>query len=229
MANLLSASSTAKKAAGEAAAELVQSGMLVGLGTGTTAVFFIDRLIERCRSGLKITAVATSQRSMQRAREGGIPILDINAVTKIDMVVDGADEIDQEKRMIKGGGGALLREKIIASMSSEMVVIVDSSKVVDYLGHFHLPVEIVPFAYHWIIKEMEQLGYRGTLRKNKEAPYVTDNGNYIFDIQLNYPCLNPEADEKKLKAITGVVETGFFFKLAGRVIVGYENGTTKFR
>lgn len=230
MSKLLSNSQvSAKKAAGKAAADLIKNGMIVGIGTGTTASCFTDSLIERCRAGLKISAVATSKRSYQQAQEGGIPLIDIESIDKIDLTVDGADEIDSRKRMIKGGGGALLREKIIACMSSEMVVVVDSSKVVDFLGHFPLPIEIIPFASHWIIKEIENLGYRGTLRKNKNELYVTDNGNYIYDIQLNYPCATPEKDEEKIKAVTGVVDTGFFFKLAGRVIIGHEDGTVEFR
>jgi ribose 5-phosphate isomerase A len=219
---------SAKQAAGRAAAEFIRDGMYVGLGTGTTAAYFIEALIDRHRAGLNITTVATSKRSEQLALQGGLPMTDINTISQLDMTVDGADEIDKEKRMIKGGGGALLREKVIASMSKEMVVIVDSSKVVDYLGKFHLPVEIIPFAHHWIIKKLSVLGYSGNLRKTEKGGiYITDNGNYIYDIDLHYPCLHPEQNHMQIRSVAGVVDTGFFFKLAGRVVVGYPDGQVK--
>ncbi len=215
----------AKAAAGRKAAELIQSGMLVGLGTGTTATYFIARLIERVRTGLEIRAVATSERSQRQAREGDIPMVDVDSITQIDITVDGADEIDREKRMIKGGGGALLREKIVASMSREMVIVVDSSKRVEHLGRFPLPVEIVPFAYRSILFHLNSLGYNGSIRQTPQGtPYRTDNGNLIYDIHLPYPCQNPEEEHERIRAVTGVVDTGFFIKLAGRIIVGYEDG-----
>ena len=174
--------------------------------------------------------MTTSKRSALQARSGGIPLIDINTLTAIDITVDGADEINSKKRMIKGGGGALFREKIIASMSREMVVIVDSSKLVDHFGQFPLPIEIIPFGYQWIIKKLEQAGYSGTLRKiNSHSLYMTDNGNYIYDIHLPNPCLDPEEDQRRIRAILGVIETGFFFKLAGRVIVGFEDGHVEIR
>lgn len=214
-----------KRAVGLAAAQLVHQGMLVGLGTGSTAACFIDSLISRVRQGLKITAVATSEKSAQRALQGGIHVIDINTVTTIDLTVDGADEIDPEKRMIKGGGGALLREKIIATSSSEMVVIVDETKCVKRLGNAKLPVEIVSFGYNTTIHRIEQLGYQGGLRPaNDGRPYVTDNGNYIYDIHCEQLLTSPETDHQRLIALAGVVETGLFFQVAGRLIVGRTNG-----
>jgi len=136
-----------KKALGERASTLVQDGMLVGLGTGTTTSYFIDSLVTRCRAGLKISVVATSAKSLNLAQRGGMRILDLHQVTQLDLTVDGADEIDPQNRMIKGGGGALVREKILASSSKKMIVIVDESKLVPVLGKFGLPVEIVPFCY----------------------------------------------------------------------------------
>lgn len=224
------ANERAKEAAGHAAAELIQDGMLVGLGTGSTAEHFIDRLAQRCREGLRIQAVATSKKSSDRASVAGIPIVDVQSVIQIDITVDGADEIDEKKRMIKGGGGALVREKIIASMSREMVVVVDSTKLVKQLGKFPLPVEIVPFAYKSTIHKLEELGYKGTLRQSSESKfYITDNQNYIFDIHFPKLLLNPEKDAERIRYVPGVVDTGFFFNLAGRVVVGYEDGRVEIR
>ncbi|HEV8051531.1 MAG TPA: ribose 5-phosphate isomerase A, partial [Parachlamydiaceae bacterium] len=176
----------AKQAAGNAAAALIQSGMLVGLGTGSTAVFFIDSLIERCKKeSLKVTVFPSSERSAKQALAGGIPLCDENQVTSLDVTVDGADEIDNKKRMIKGGGGALLREKIIASMSKEMIVIVDPTKVVKELGGCPLPVEVVPFAHHATLYKVRNEGFDGALRLKQDGNlFVTDNGNYIIDIKF---------------------------------------------
>ena len=218
----------AKKAAGEAAAALIHDGMLVGLGTGSTAAFFIEALGKRVKEGLKITAVATSQESVRQAEHLGIPLLDQGSVTTLDVTVDGADEIDPRKNMIKGGGGALLREKLLAQSSREMIVIVDETKLVDHLGAHPLPVEIAPFVYHSTIERMKAKGYQGSLRMTREnTPFVTDNGNYIFDIQFSKSITDPLHEHERLKAITGILETGLFFNIAGRVVIGYEDGLVK--
>ncbi|MBI2810285.1 MAG: ribose-5-phosphate isomerase RpiA [Candidatus Melainabacteria bacterium] len=214
-----------KKAVGYQAAELIESGMRVGLGTGTTAHYFIERLGERCRAGLKIHAVASSQASRDLAEKGQIPLLEMEKVTSLDLTVDGADEIDPEKRMIKGGGGALVREKILASISHEMVVIVDETKLVPSLGKHKLPVEIVPFASHATAHNIKKAGYSGTFRKNKDGSlFHSDNNNLILDIHFESLREDPEADHEVLIHIPGVVDTGFFFHLAGRVIVGFADG-----
>jgi ribose 5-phosphate isomerase A len=214
-----------KKAVGYRAAELIENGMLVGLGTGTTVYYFIEKLIEKCKNGLKIQAAASSNQSLKQAKEGRIPLLDIDKVSALDITVDGADEIDPLKRMIKGGGGALVREKIIAAMSKEMVVIVDEKKLVPALGKAKLPVEIIPFAKNSILHHIEKADYRGSFRKKADGtPYVTDNGNLIVDIHFDTPRENPEIDHDALIHIPGVVDTGFFFNLAGRVIVGFADG-----
>lgn len=212
----------AKRCAGAYAAGLVENGMLVGLGTGTTASYFIAHLIERFKEGLKFKAIATSDHSQKKAAEAGIPMVDVQTVTSLDLTVDGADEIDPKKRMIKGGGGALLREKIVANMSREMVVVVDFEKLVPSLGRFPLPVEILPFGSLATIHKLGEMGYSGVLRKRgKNEIYLTDNGNYIFDISN---IGNPERDDEKIKTVPGVLETGFFFNLAKKVIVGYSDG-----
>lgn len=214
-----------KQAVGHRAAELIQDGMLVGLGTGSTVYYFIEKLIERIKDGLRIHAVSSSLRSADLASKGGIPLIDINTLSHLDITVDGADEIDHEKRMIKGGGGALLREKILASMSKEMIVVVDESKISPQLGRCKLPVEVVSFAHEVTRKKIEKLGYKGSFRKSQDGSlYVTDNGNHIIDISFNSLLFHPEQDHENIKKIPGVVETGFFFHLAGRVIVGFKDG-----
>jgi ribose 5-phosphate isomerase A len=220
----------AKKAAGEAAAELIKDGMLVGLGTGSTAAFFIRALGKRCQAGLKISAVATSEQSVRQARELEIPLEDPDSITSLDITVDGADEIDHHKNMIKGGGGALLREKLLAQASKEMIVIIDETKLVDELGTHPVPVEIARFVYRSTLDRLKAADYQGTLRltRNHEL-YLTDNGNYIVDIQFATPITDPMKEEARLKNITGVIETGLFFNLAGRVVIGYEDGFVKVR
>jgi ribose 5-phosphate isomerase A len=225
MARTKTSNDTAKKSAGYAAANLIEEGMLVGLGTGSTTAFFLEALAKRCRDGLSIHAVATSQNSLQKAQIAGIPLLDSDAVDSLDLTVDGADELDPHKNMIKGGGGALLREKLVALASKEMVVIIDESKLVKQLGGAPLPVEIVRFACKTTIKRLEAIGYEGTIRfKESGDLFITDNGNYIFDIHIHSAINEPEKEHEKIKLIPGVVETGLFFHIAGRVVVGYQNG-----
>ena len=212
---------SSKEKAGQLAASLIEDDMIVGLGTGSTAQFFINALTKRCKEGLKIKAVATSQGSEILARQGGIPMIDIRKITSIDIDVDGADEIDPQKRLIKGGGGALLREKIVAAMSKEMIVIADETKLVDTLGAFGLPIEIVAFAAAATEKHLEDAGFNGSLRyQEKGLPFITDNGNYIFDIEYPKLCHDPEGDHQKIIAIPGVVETGFFLNMAKKIIIG---------
>lgn len=220
----------AKQAAGHAAAELIKDGMVVGLGTGSTAACFIEALGKRLREGLAITAVATSHQTVRQAEHLGIPLLDPGTITAVDVTVDGADEIDHRKNMIKGGGGALLREKLLAQASSEMIVIIDETKLVDHLGALPVPVEIAPYIYRSTIQRMYVKGYQGALRMTRDnTPYLTDNGNFIFDIQFTKPINDPRHEEEKLKTITGILETGLFFDIAGRVVIGYEDGFVKIR
>ncbi|CCB88668.1 ribose 5-phosphate isomerase A [Simkania negevensis] len=217
-----------KKRAGEKAAEWIEDGMLVGLGTGSTVYYFIEKLIHLCKEGLNITVVSSSIRSFEQAQKGGIPTANMNTVTQIDITIDGADEIDCQKRMIKGGGGALLREKILANSSKEMVVIVDESKVVEKLGKRALPVEILPFGYSATIEKIQVLGFRGEMRTTNEGKfYITDNGNYIYDILFQELRESPEEDHDRLIHVPGVLETGFFFNLAGRVLIGESSGNLK--
>jgi len=217
-----------KKKAAYKAADFIESGMTVGLGTGSTVKYFIERLVQKSReNNLKIQTVSSSFRSLKLALEGGLQVSDIETRLTIDITVDGADEIDKNKRMIKGGGGALLREKILASMSRELVVIVDESKKVSLLGHRKLPVEVVPFAGLATLHKIKKPGLNAQFRKKENSEselYVTDNGNYIIDIKYDKLLEDPEREHALLKEIPGVVETGFFFRLAGRVITAYRDG-----
>lgn len=217
----------AKEAAAKKALEFVQDGMVLGLGTGSTAVFFIKHLIERCKNGLKIEAVSTSFASQKMAHEGGISILDINTLSSLDLTIDGADEIDPEKRLIKGAGGALVREKIVATMSHEMIVISDESKLVEKLGVHPLPVEILPFGAKATEKHITDLGLEGKWRQSSAEKYVTDNQNWIFDIHFSTPPVSPESIHQSLIALPGVIDTGFFFHLAKRCVIGKQDGTTQ--
>jgi ribose 5-phosphate isomerase A len=219
-----------KQAVGKVAADLVKPDMLVGLGTGSTAACFIESLSKRCKEGLQIQAVASSKRSTELAQKGGIPLVDINQVNVIDLTVDGADEIDPLKRMIKGGGGALLREKIVADMSREMIVIIDEKKLVSKLGACPLPLEITPFAYMVTLHKLMKIGYNGNFRKNQDGSlFTTDNGNYILDIAFKELRENPEKDHEAMIHIPGVLEAGFFFNLAGRVVIGFLDGQVVIR
>ncbi len=214
-----------KQRAAYLAAQWVKDNMLIGIGTGSTTQFFIDALSKRCHQGLSINAVCSSVASYQRAKDGGIPLIDDNQMTALDMTFDGADEIDAQKRMIKGGGGALTREKILANASREMVVLVDATKKVHQLGGEKLPVEILPFAHSATIAKIRTLGFRGELRmQSAQRPFQTDNGNLIYDIEFQKPRSSPEKDHERLIHIPGVVETGYFFNLAGRVLIGTPSG-----
>ncbi len=215
----------AKEAAGHRAVRFIEDDMIVGLGTGSTACYFIDALIEKCQQGLKIEAVASSEASASKARDGRIRVLDINAITQVDITVDGADEIDQQKRMIKGGGGAHTREKILAAASKEMIVVVDETKLVNSIGQTKLPVEILHYGSPITRNRIERQGYKGQWRLAKDGSiFLTDNGNPIFDIYFDFPPPFPEEDHERLLNTLGVIDTGFFFNLAGRVIIGHTDG-----
>jgi ribose 5-phosphate isomerase A len=215
---------------GTKAAEIIEDGMVVGLGTGSTAACFIDSLIERCKKGLKISGVATSNASEEQARKGGIPVFDIDDVDRIDITVDGADNVDAQKRLVKGLGGALLREKIVAHFSDVMLVIVDESKISEKLEDFLLPVEIAKFGWKTTLSNLAEQGYGGNIRENQAGDFfLTDNGNYIVDIRFIGPCEYAESDNNKILAIPGVFETGFFFGLADRIFVGKKDGEVEIR
>lgn len=218
-----------KRNIGKEAAKRVQNGMLVGLGTGTTAKEVIAALALRIREGLDIRVVATSKVSEAQAKAAGFTFADIETVTSIDMTLDGADEITPDGDMIKGRGGALLREKIIASMSKEMCVLVDETKCVETLGRAPLPVEVTPFGRGLTYARIESLGYKPTFRKgaSKEL-YITDGGNLIIDLEgVKSLAKSTREQHLDLIQIPGVVETGFFFDLATSQIIGHRDGVVE--
>lgn len=214
-----------KKNAAEKAVQYVRDGMKIGLGTGSTAYFAIVRIGELVKEGLQIEAVATSTASERLAIQHGISLTPFHQIGRLDLTIDGADELDSQLRLIKGGGGALLREKITAFHSDQLLIVADEGKVVDRLGHFPLPVEIVPFASEWTLSALEQLGCKVQLRKRESKElYISDNGNYIVD--CNFGIINsPEQLQKQLKEIPGVVEHGLFMGMADRAFIGREDGS----
>ncbi|MNO28465.1 Ribose-5-phosphate isomerase A [compost metagenome] len=213
-----------KQLAAEKAVEYVEDGMKVGLGTGSTAYWAIRKLGERVSEGLKITAVATSRASEDQARELGIPLVAFGDIDSLDLTIDGADELDSSLQLIKGGGGALLREKIVASNSTRMIVIADEGKVVNTLGKFPLPVEIVPFAWEWTVAELAKLGCQPELRRSGEELYKTDNGNYIADCRFEVIASAPKL-ALTIQSIPGVVDHGLFIGIAAMAIVGKHDGS----
>ncbi|WP_054940289.1 ribose-5-phosphate isomerase RpiA [Paenibacillus ihuae] len=213
-----------KQLAAEKAVEYVQDGMKVGLGTGSTAYWAIRKLGERVQQGLKITAVATSRASEDQARELGIPLVAFGDIDSLDLTIDGADELDGDLQLIKGGGGALLREKIVAMGSTRMIVVADESKAVQTLGKFPLPVEIVPFAWEWTIAKLAMLGCNPELRRSGDELYKTDNGNYIADCRFEVIASAPEL-ALSLQGISGVVDHGLFIGIASMAIIGKNDGS----
>ncbi|AZN41250.1 ribose-5-phosphate isomerase RpiA [Paenibacillus albus] len=222
----MDARTEAKRAAAEKAAEYVHDGMIVGLGTGSTAYWVIQKLGERMKNGLKIKAVATSNQSELLAKELEIPFVPLSEIGEIDLTIDGADEVDDEWNLIKGGGGALLREKIIATASKELIIIADESKVVKKLGQFPLPVEIVQFGYELTLCKLASYGCITHLRMQEEERFITDNGNYIVDCAFGQ--IERASDlHAALNMIPGVVENGLFINLATKVIIGANDGSIK--
>ena len=213
-----------KELVGKKAAEYVESGMTVGLGTGSTAYYFVEEIGRRVKEeGLEIVGVTTSLATKKQAEALGIPLKSVDEVDYIDVTIDGADEIAPDFSGIKGGGGALLFEKIVAEQSKSVIWIVDESKMVDYLGRFPLPVEVVPYGSEQLFKRFEALGYKPTFRERDGERYLTDSKNYIIDLDV-YPIKDPIAFGEKIKGMTGVVEQGLFTHMTDIVRVGTPDG-----
>ena len=213
-----------KKLAGVKAAEYVRDGMIVGLGTGSTAYYFIEEVGRRVQEeGLQIQAVTTSTRSAEQARGLGIPLLDIDQVDLVDLTVDGADEVDPSFNGIKGGGGALLMEKVVAVATTYYIWVVDESKLVSSLGAFKLPVEVVRYGAGQVFHRFQEAGYAPSFRMNGDERYLTDMGNYIIDLDLGM-IRNPVAFAQELDHTVGVVEHGLFNGLVDTVIVAGQDG-----
>jgi ribose 5-phosphate isomerase A len=207
----------------------VEDGMRLGIGSGSTAEEFVRLLAARVASGLSIIGVPTSERTATLCRELGVPLSTLDELPQLDLTIDGADEVDPDLALIKGGGGALLREKIVAAASSRMIVIADQSKVVDALGQFPLPVEVNPFGLRStelaVRRAAAELGLDGpiTLRMTKAAPFVTDGGHFILDASFGR-IPDPRALSNRLHAIPGVVEHGLFLGLASLAIIAGAGG-----
>lgn len=223
-----------KRAAAIKALDWIQDGMKVGLGTGSTAKWFVDLLAEHlAETGKQITAVPTSTRTRDQAQGLGIPLTTLGEAIQLDVTVDGADEFDGELNLIKGGGGALLQEKIVASASAQMVVISDPSKKVETLGAFPLPVEVVRFGWESTAREIAEIleaaevDTRDMARRETDGePYVTDEGHYILDLNLTR-IADPDVLGISLNLVPGVVENGLFCGMASAVIVGHADGTAE--
>ncbi|WP_206832418.1 ribose-5-phosphate isomerase RpiA [Alicyclobacillus fructus] len=212
-----------KRMAGEEAANRICSGMKVGLGTGSTAYYTIVEVGRRVREGLDIVAIPTSRETERLARELGIPLTDFRSCPRLDLTIDGADAVTPDLQLIKGGGGALLREKLVASISDELIIVVDDSKLYDSLSGLAIPVEVVPFAWETTARRIEQLGGRWTLRERDGEVFVTDNHNYILDTVFD-EVHDPADLARRLKLTTGVVESGLFIDMASEVAVGTDAG-----
>jgi ribose 5-phosphate isomerase A len=208
-----------RKNAAIEAVKYINDNDIVGLGTGSTAVFAIRRIAELVKQGLKIKGVPTSEKSAQLATELGIEVIDINLVTSIDLTIDGADEFNSNRQLIKGGGGALFREKIVASLSKKEIIIADSTKYVEKLGKFKVPIEVVPLALTYVQQQLSTLGASGLVREREHQAFITDNGNYIIDADFGL-IEDPSALSERLNQIDGVLAHGLFIGLATLVIMG---------
>lgn len=226
----------AKFAAARRAVDLIEDGMKLGLGTGSTAAWMVRALAERVRDeNLRLTCVPTSGRTADLGRELGLKIVTLDEAGWLDLTIDGTDEFDADLNLIKGGGGALLMEKIVATASDRMVVITDASKEVKTLGAFPLPVEVVPFGWQasrMLIEEllsaMDVMGTQATLRMNGSRPYVTDEGNHILDLALGR-IGNPRQVAMALNQVPGVVENGLFIDICDAVVIGFGDGRVEMR
>ncbi len=208
-----------KRLAAESAVTQVKTGMIVGLGTGTTGEFVLLALARRIQEGLRITGVPTSEHTAERARELGIPLTELTG--PIDIDIDGADEVTRGTlHLIKGRGGALTREKIVAQAAARFLVVVDQTKMVDVLGAAPVPVEVVPFGWQAAARRLQELGAKPTKRRD----FITDNGNYILDCVFRIPSNRPELLAEALDHIAGVVEHGLFIGMATEVHVGTSSG-----
>lgn len=220
-----------KQMAGEEAVKYIENGMVIGIGTGSTAAYMIQALAQRLREGLSIVgAVPTSEATAQLAGRLGIPLTDLDAHPQLDLDIDGADEIDGQLRLIKGAGGALLREKIVAAASRRFIIIADSSKIVRQLGlKFPVPVEIIPFARMPVQLQLQALGAQVRLRQRDGQVFHTDSWNIILDCFFPGGISDPQALHASMKSIVGVVESGLFLNMAELAIIGSAHGVQVLR
>ena len=226
----------AKFAAARRAVDMVEDGMKLGLGTGSTAAWMIRCLAERVREeGLRVLCVPTSTRTADLAREVGLTVVGFDEVGWLDLTIDGTDEFDAQLNLIKGGGGALLMEKIVATASDRMVVITDATKEVKTLGAFPLPLEVVPFGWQAsrvlveeLLSAMDVMGTQASLRMNGAVPFISDEGNHILDLALGR-IGNPRQLALALNQVPGVVENGLFIDICDAVVIGHADGRVLIR
>ena len=207
-----------KQIAGEAATKYLNNGMVVGLGTGSTVKYAVKKIGELIKNGLTIRGIPTSEVTKILAEEEEIPLTNFTENNHIDLTIDGADEIDQNLNMIKGGGAALLREKIVAAASKEVIIVVSSNKFVEKLGNFPLPVEVIPFGWESTFNSLERIGGNPDLRLQNGQPLKTDNGNFIIDCKFG-EIRDANKLEQRLNIIPGVLENGLFVGLCSRMIL----------
>ncbi|WP_053218684.1 ribose-5-phosphate isomerase RpiA [Virgibacillus senegalensis] len=208
-----------KKKAGKKAVDYIEDGMTIGLGSGSTVYWMMKQLGERIAQGLQVRGVPSSVRTEAWARKFGIPLAYFSEVNRLDLAIDGADEVDPDFQLIKGGGGSLLREKLVADAAKKLIIIVDESKQVQKLGNFPLPVEVVRFGWENTARKLSALGCNPKLRKVEGEAFVSNNDNYILDCSFD-DLSKPKEIHQRLKLTLGVVETGLFIGMTNKVIVG---------
>ncbi|MCB1212897.1 MAG: ribose-5-phosphate isomerase RpiA [Chlamydiia bacterium] len=221
-----------KRTAASRAAALIESNRIVGLGSGTTAAFFVEALGQRCKEGVSIRAVASSPKTEHLAIEHGVPLIPFEEVDFIDITCDGADAVDPAGRLIKGGGGALLREKILVGASKMVVIMVDASKCVAELlrSELLLPVDIAPFGWRQTLRALSALGLAPTVRMDAcSRQFVTADGHWVVDLDTRDCALSPEELDAALKKIPGVMETGLFIGFTDLLLIGGERGEVSLR
>jgi ribose 5-phosphate isomerase A len=212
-----------KRIAGQKVIEYIKDGMILGLGTGSTAYYMIKKVGELVQIGMNLKAVATSKSTENLAKELHIPLVQIDEIGRIDLCIDGVDEIDKHFNSIKGGGGALFREKIVANLADEVIWIMDDSKLVDSIGAFPLPIEVLPYGYTQVIRKLKEYSFNPIMRMKDGNVFITDNGNYIVDLHIGNP-MDINDVYNKVNGITGVLEIGLFINMCNRIIVGTDNG-----
>ncbi|MEJ7913412.1 MAG: ribose-5-phosphate isomerase RpiA [Chitinophagaceae bacterium] len=214
-----------KKSAAAKAITFIKDGMTIGLGTGSTAYWAIQSIGDLVKNGLQLKAVATSLHSEKMARELGVQIISFGDVDKLDVTIDGADEVDEKLNLIKGGGGALLREKIVAAATELYIIVADETKLVNTLGTFPLPVEVVLFGWEMSVRQLKKLGCTAKIRMADDAAFISDNDNYIVDCSFG-SITEPDRLQQEINAIPGVVDNGLFLHMADLVILGNADGST---
>lgn len=216
-----------KRVAALEAVKYVQDGMKIGLGSGSTVNEFIQVLGEKVANGLNVQVVPASNATEAHAVELGIELIELSQGEQLDLAFDGADEVDERLDLLKGGGGSLVREKIVAKAAKELIIMVDERKVVDKLGAFTLPVEVVPFGWKSTVDRIKELGALPALRMEGDDPFVSNNGNFIVDCDFGI-ISKPDELHQALKQLVGVVDTGLFVKMANRVFVAGKNGVRQY-